>query len=184
MDRDGNPVPNAEVVINAGGDGHGPLWTNTTYADGRTMFFPAEATGPGMVMRDELTPPREFDLTVRRDGFTQQSTISVQEDGSTEIRLGGRMSYGANMPLDVLFLLDSTGSMSDEIRQIKSTVQSIARQVSSLQFNPDLRFGMVSYRDRTDKYVTQLYDFDGNVSGSGGPSGACGPTAETTTRRA
>ena len=163
VDRDGNPVPNAEVVINAGGDGHGPLWTNTTYADGRTIFFPAEAAGPGMVMRDELTPPREFALTVRRDGFVNDATVNVQEDGTTQITLGGRMSYGANVPLDVLFLLDSTGSMSDEIRQIKSTVQSIARQVSSLQSNPDLRFGMVSYRDRTDDYVTQLYDFDGDV---------------------
>ena len=163
VDQDGNPVPNADVVISAGRDGKGPLWTNTTYADGRTMFFPAEATDPGMVLRDGPEPPDKFSLTVRRDGFTHDVTISVQEDGSTEIELGGRMDYGANVPLDVMFLLDSTGSMADEIRQIKSTLSSIAMRVSSLQSKPDLRFGMVSYRDRDDEYVTRLYDFDGNV---------------------
>ena len=62
-----------------------------------------------------------------------------------------------------MFLLDSTGSMADEINQIKSTLQSISNQVDQLPSNPDLRFGMVSYRDRSDSYITRLYDFDGNV---------------------
>ena len=162
LDRNGNPVPNADVVISASRDGHGPLWTNRTYADGRTMFS-AEATNPGMVLRDGPKPPDEFSLTIRRDGFTKDVTINAQDDGATEIRLDGTMDYGKQVPLDVLFLLDSTGSMADEIRQIKNTLSSIARQVSSLQSNPDLRFGMVSYRDRGDEYVTRLYDFDGDV---------------------
>ena len=73
------------------------------------------------------------------------------------------MTYGNSVPLDVLFLLDSTGSMDDEIQQIKATLQSIAKRVSNLPANPDLRFGMVSYRDRDDTYITRLHDFDGNV---------------------
>ena len=67
-------------------------------------------------------------------------------------------------PLDVLFLLDSTGSMADEINRIKSTLVSIADRVSKLQANPDLRFAMVSYRDREDEYITRLYDFDSNAN--------------------
>ena len=73
------------------------------------------------------------------------------------------MTYGMSVPLDVLFLLDSTGSMDDEIQQIKVTLASIAKRVSNLPANPDLRFGMVSYRDRDDTYVTRLHDFDRNV---------------------
>ena len=46
------------------------------------------------------------------------------------------MHFGGNIPLDVLFLLDSTGSMADEIHQIKSTLHSTARQVSNLPSNP------------------------------------------------
>ena len=50
------------------------------------------------------------------------------------------------LSLDVLFLLDTTSSMDDEIQQIKSALLSIADQVGSLESNADLRFGMVAYR--------------------------------------
>lgn len=162
LDRDGNPVPNAEVRV-GGGDGK-LLWTSLTYADGRTMFFPGERPGPRMVKEDRNGRDNDsLEIRVRRDGFDSEASISVQGDGETEIRMEGRMDYGGRVPLDVLFLLDSTGSMSDEIRQIKNTLQSIADQVSRLSSSPDLRFAMVSYRDRSDDYVTRLYDFDRNV---------------------
>ena len=64
------------------------------------------------------------------------------------------------VPLDVLFLLDSTGSMADEIGQIKATLLSIATRISDLPSQPDLRMGMVAYRDRGDEFVTRLYDFE------------------------
>ena len=100
---------------------------------------------------------------MERNGFTSETSI-VPGDGETHtVTLDGKMTYGSNVPLDVLFLLDSTGSMDDEIKQIKVTLQSIAQRVSNLPANPDLRFGMVSYRDRDDTYVTRLHDFDGNV---------------------
>ena len=63
----------------------------------------------------------------------------------------------------MLFLLDSTGSMADEIDQIKRTLLSISARVSGLPSQPDLRFGMVSYRDRGDEYVTRLFEFDADV---------------------
>ena len=64
------------------------------------------------------------------------------------------------VPLDILFLLDSTGSMADEIDQIKATLLSISSRISDLPSQPDLRFGMVAYRDRGDAFVTRVYDFE------------------------
>jgi uncharacterized protein YegL len=67
------------------------------------------------------------------------------------------------VPLDVLFLLDSTGSMADEIDRIKKTLLSISAQISDLPSQPSLRFGMVAYRDREDEYITRVFDFDRDV---------------------
>ena len=59
-------------------------------------------------------------------------------------------------------LIDSTGSMADEIHQIIGD-PGIHCQAGIEPARPatDLRFGMVSYRDRGDDYVTRLYPLDG-----------------------
>ena len=163
LDRQGNPVPNAQVNITRGSDGTGAMLTKRTYADGRTMFFPLEGLDPGMVMRNDGQTTREFSITARRDGFTRTIIIVPKTAMEHEVNLEGTMTYGLDFPLDVVFLIDSTGSMADEIFRIKATLESIAMQVSNLPSNPSLRFGMVSYRDRGDEYVTQIYPFDGNV---------------------
>ena len=140
------------------------LWTNRTYADGRTMFFPEGKYRRGMAMRNGEAQPGQFTITANLDGFT--SILHIPQNAQRrnhEIALEGTMHYGGNIPLDVLFLIDSTGSMADEIHQIKSTLHSTASQVSNLPSNPNLRFGMVSYRDRGDEYVTRLYQFDSDV---------------------
>ena len=163
LDRQGNPVPNAQVKIGRRSDGTGATLTKRTYADGRTMFFPLEGLDPGMAMRNDKQTAGELTITVGRDGFTRTIRIVPETAMEHEIALEGSMTYGLDFPLDVVFLIDSTGSMADEIHRIKMNLESIAKQVSNLPANPDLRFGMVSYRDRGDEYVTRLYPFDGNV---------------------
>ena len=161
LDREGNPVPNARVIVS---QGKNDLEEYLTYADGRTLFFPETLQGRPVRMtgKDEEERTR-LSVRAERDGFEGNASILPDGDKTHTITLDGTMTYGSNVPLDVLFLLDSTGSMADEIRQIKATLQSIAERVSNLPSNPDLRFGMLSYRDRGDKYVTRLYDFDENV---------------------
>ena len=151
LDRDGNPVPNAIVTVSDNGK---KLTEYLTYADGRTLIFP-EALTAG--------ESGQLSINVERDGFTKNTSIFPEKNATHTLTLDGKMTYGMSVPLDVLFLLDSTGSMDDEIQQIKVTLASIAKRVSNLPANPDLRFGMVSYRDRDDTYVTRLHDFDRNV---------------------
>ena len=162
LDRDGNPVPNAIITVSDNGK---RLAEYLTYADGRTLIFPEAIQSRPTSGAGGWWENGQLHISVERDGFTGE-TILVPQEGDSHthtVTLDGKMTYGMSVPLDVLFLLDSTGSMADEIKQIKATLQSIAKRVSNLPANPDLRFGMVSYRDRDDTYVTQLHDFDRNV---------------------
>ncbi len=77
----------------------------------------------------------------------------------------------APVPLDVLFLLDATGSMGDEIDQLKTSIDSVAARVAALDGSPDVRFGMTLYRDEGDAFVTSTYDFTGDVDGVPGSAG-------------
>jgi hypothetical protein len=70
--------------------------------------------------------------------------------------------------LDVLFLIDATGSMADEIQAIQSTIFDVAAQIDQLPGRPNTRYGLVAYRDRGDAFVVKTYDFTPNVAAFSG----------------
>ena len=65
--------------------------------------------------------------------------------------------------VDVVFVLDSTGSMSGLIEGAKEKIWSIANSVIAQQPAPTVRIGLVSYRDRGDEYVTQRHRLTGEA---------------------
>lgn len=58
-------------------------------------------------------------------------------------------------PIDVVFAVDTTGSMGGLIEGAKRTVWSIATHIRQTERNADLRIGLVAYRDIGDDYVTR-----------------------------
>lgn len=61
--------------------------------------------------------------------------------------------------LDVLFLLDSTGSMGDEIQVVKDKMIDMIGEIESGDPRPEVRFAVLTYRDRGDEYITLAHDF-------------------------
>lgn len=57
--------------------------------------------------------------------------------------------------IEVVFVLDTTGSMSGLIAAAKEKIWSIASTMASAQTAPDIKMGLIAYRDRGDAYVTQ-----------------------------
>lgn len=65
--------------------------------------------------------------------------------------------------VDVVFVLDTTGSMSGLIQTAKEKIWSIASTMASAQPTPDIRIGLVGYRDRGDAYVTKVVDLNDDL---------------------
>ncbi len=65
--------------------------------------------------------------------------------------------------IDVVFVLDTTGSMSGLIQTAKDKIWSIATTMASAQPTPEIRIGLVAYRDRGDRYVTKLVDLSADL---------------------
>lgn len=57
--------------------------------------------------------------------------------------------------VEVVFVIDTTGSMGGLIEGAKETVWSIVDDFVSQTPQPDVRVGIVAYRDRGDAYVTR-----------------------------
>ncbi|HNP63167.1 MAG TPA: VWA domain-containing protein [Woeseiaceae bacterium] len=65
--------------------------------------------------------------------------------------------------IDVVFVLDTTGSMSGLIQTAKEKIWSIATTMASAQQQPEIRIGLVAYRDRGDAYVTKVVDLSSDL---------------------
>jgi len=68
-----------------------------------------------------------------------------------------------NPKVDVVFVLDTTGSMSGLIQTAKEKIWSIATTMASAQPTPEIRIGLVAYRDRGDQYVTKVVDLSDDL---------------------
>lgn len=60
--------------------------------------------------------------------------------------------------MDVVFLIDTTGSMDDEIAVVKESIVDMITEIERGKPAPDVRFGLVLYRDRGDEYVTKTFE--------------------------
>jgi von Willebrand factor type A domain len=65
--------------------------------------------------------------------------------------------------VEVVFALDTTGSMSGLIDGAKRKIWSIAQFIAQGQPKPDVRIGLVAYRDVGDAYVTRFYDLSDDL---------------------
>jgi hypothetical protein len=60
--------------------------------------------------------------------------------------------------IEVVFVLDTTGSMSGLIEGAKQKIFSIASRIATGKPTPRLKVGLVAYRDVGDEYVTRRFD--------------------------
>ena len=139
----GLPAAGAEVVV-AGG---GVEVSLRTTADGTVRFHP-EAYGAGA-----------GPFTVVAGGVSAE----VAHGQRVTIETALPTAAGETVALDVLFLLDATGSMHDEIHQLKITIDEVAQRIHRLPGDVDVRLGMTLYRDEFDAFLTSTFDLTPDV---------------------
>lgn len=153
LDNNGLPVYGACVEIYRGDYF---ITASRTYATGLTLFFPN--------LREETRYADNFRVVVTKGQITAEETLERDNIGGvTTIELDMAQQI-ETVQLDVLFLLDATGSMSDEIAQLQENILAISAQVDALDTDIDVRYSLVTYRDFGDDYVTRVYDFTSDVN--------------------
>jgi hypothetical protein len=152
VDVDGDPVLGATVVVRdeAGTE----VATLRTYSDGGAVLLSGTAVDPNSQSRPVLTAtvskgPAAVEVALEPAAPTQ--TLALDVDVASPVQV------------DVNFLIDATGSMSDEIERLKASMISVSEQIGGLPSAPDVRFSAVVYRDRGDEYVTRSFDFTPDV---------------------
>jgi Mg-chelatase subunit ChlD len=60
--------------------------------------------------------------------------------------------------VEVVFCLDTTGSMGGLIEGAKQKIWAISNQIAGGKPSPQLKIGLVAYKDRGDEYITKIFD--------------------------
>ncbi|MDQ2807281.1 MAG: VWA domain-containing protein, partial [Chloroflexota bacterium] len=149
-DGAGQPVAGAEVQLF---DGQRAVFDGRTVSDGRVLFFP-NAAGAQQA--------QQFRALARR-GNAQATGMVSAAGGEATLALKDVADNKGPVGLDLVFLLDATGSMGDEIDRIKATVDTIATRIQQLPGSSAPRLGLVAFRDHGDEYVTRSWDFTADV---------------------
>ncbi len=131
------------------------VFVGKTTAGGQTLFLPAAADIPENV--------NEFRVLASYNGQSAETSFSRGNAERVEVALPAA-DLPDELALDLLFLLDTTGSMGDELNRIQDTIDDIAARIDSFEPRPNLRFGLVAYRDKGDEYVTRSFDFTADVA--------------------
>ena len=149
LDRNNKPIFGQKVMVGE--------QLIKTYANGETYFFPSA--------KDKYTNkfllinlPQSYKITIGNQKFTRSA-----DEKEWIFKLDQDTNF-SKTDLEVAFTLDTTGSMGDQINQLKTTIKAISDQVNQLDNISKVRWGLVLYRDKSDDYITKKYDFTDDIN--------------------
>lgn len=103
-------------------------------------------------------------VTASSDGVEQSLPVPDGED-TLRIVMDAGADYSVGT-LDLMFVIDTTGSMADELSYLQTELEDVIRSVSTAHPNTRIRLSVNFYRDKGDAYVVLPFDFTEDISQS------------------
>jgi Mg-chelatase subunit ChlD len=150
---DGTSAPGARYTLRRVGAADS---FHTGYAgpDGRITDFP-RILGAGEMSQAELRVfgPDGAEIARQTLATGTRQTVALSQATTWDPQF-----------LDLVIVIDTTGSMDDEIAFLQRELIGITRAAARAAPGTDIRFGLVAYRDQGDAYVVQNYGFTGRTA--------------------
>jgi Mg-chelatase subunit ChlD len=137
------------------------VFVGRTDASGRLLFHPRAVGSMRLHANGQQAYP--YHLIVTKGQSTSNQIFDRQAGNRWSVTLDSPPAIGKTQ-LDLLFLVDATGSMGDEIAKLKASMADVADEIARLPEQPDVRYGLVAYRDLSDSYVVRNSDFTADLS--------------------
>ena len=96
------------------------------------------------------------------------AAVAIAQSGARGRRQAGAGGTPIATPagkrvVEVVFVLDTTGSMAGLIEGAKAKIWAMASHIAKGQPTPELRVGLIGYRDVGEAYVTRVYGLTGDL---------------------
>ena len=145
------PAPGVRITLRRPGATE-PFYDGYSGVGGRIAVFPA------------LYGARNLSAVEMR-AFSQNGQTRVLETvslgKSAEIVLPFESTWEPDF-MDLALVIDTTGSMADELEWLTRDLFRIVEQARKIKPDVDIRYGLITYRDQGDDYVVRNYGFTKN----------------------
>lgn len=147
--RAGNKVaPNVSVYL-YDKDGN-TAWKARSDNQGQVHLFPQWKKGP-------------FSVCAAVKGEASKQVNVELSKGLAALEVGLQSESAVSNGLDVMFMVDTTGSMGDELSYLQTELRNVISRVQDANANADIRTSVNFYRDSTDEYVVRPFPFTRDV---------------------
>lgn len=102
------------------------------------------------------------DLSIQVEDLENIYSAQLFADGNNDISIN--LSNSSSNRVELAFIVDATGSMSDELEFLKDDLQSVISEVEAQNSSADIYTGTVFYRDEQDEYLTRFSQFTDNIT--------------------
>ena len=147
-DKNNNPLPLADVS----------LYSN------QKLIYEAVSNAKGVsYLYHNLEEYEGFDVKIQYEEQEYWFNVSeINENNSYEFIVDVERVESKNV--DIVFFVDTTGSMGDELTYIKQELVSIIDTIGEYDSSYSINVGLCFYRDQNDAYVTKVFDFDNDIN--------------------
>lgn len=140
----------------------------TLKADNGSTLFTAVSDNKGMAylfynLNGGSAAP--YAISVSFMGSTHEYILTDSDISNitpVEIKLSSSAG-NAGQTLDLMFVIDTTGSMGDEISYLQAELEDIINHVKNDNSNIPTRLSVNFYRDHGDDYIVRSYPFDTDI---------------------
>ncbi|MEY4529860.1 MAG: hypothetical protein RLZZ156_581 [Deinococcota bacterium] len=154
-DSQGLGMSNARVQIF---DGATLVLESLTGANGIFYFYPSYDTVTAKQLTIKVQPPTGANPALE----TALNLETLSPERRLQINLSQAKS--SDQALDLMLVIDATGSMGDEMQYLSKEFQAITQAITSKFPTVSTRFALTVYRDKGDEYVVRAFDFTDSVA--------------------
>ncbi|MFV0399280.1 MAG: VWA domain-containing protein [Oscillospiraceae bacterium] len=146
----GQPIANVKVELLTATEK--VLWEACTDNNGVAYLF------DGIALQSGRQP-----VAIQASLGSLVNTIPYNGEAECEIVLG-KAPKASEPSLDIMFMIDTTGSMGDELEYLKLELEDVIGQVRTQNANIPVRLSVGVYRDVEDDYIVRSTPFETSIS--------------------
>ena len=149
VNENGTPVQNVDIKLISGNT---VMWEAVTDNSGNAYLF-----------KDFIYGNHQYTPTKIIAEYKGKTIAEMEYADGDSVELNVTSPQKQKTALDLMFVIDTTGSMSDELRYIQTELNDIVKRVAKNN-QIDVRLSVNFYRDTQDEYTVRSYPFTENLS--------------------
>ena len=159
-DEDGNALAGVNVKLMSEGDDTSTLWETVTDNHGQAECW------VGLFQKTNAGDAKHLRVSLNgemMDGHPEVCSWDSLRQTTPVNKYVLKNSKAPNLQADIAFIVDATGSMSDEIDFLKQDLVDIITKARAASGGMKMRTAALFYRDEGDEYVTRHQNFTDEV---------------------